>query len=212
MMSGRSPGSVDRLSRAFDPTIRNSASLRSRQDGQKEPGGREMLACAVPHHEQQSRIASRLATIRQARLALDSPSAPQASKNCTSCLRAPSSFHLRSRLTISSRLVASSAIALGVQRRSQGQIAPDDRPDSADFLVQLRSRGRSPCACSARSIEACAALRRGVLALGGRHQCRRLPGLLDRTGRRRDSLGEPRKCGDIGRVLLQDLGIDRSRG
>jgi hypothetical protein len=28
---------------------------------------------------------------------------PQASKNCTSCLRAPSSFHLRSRLTISIR-------------------------------------------------------------------------------------------------------------
>ena len=28
---------------------------------------------------------------------------PQASNNCTSCLRAPSSFHLRSRLTISIR-------------------------------------------------------------------------------------------------------------
>src|SRR6185369_15937728 len=30
---------------------------------------------------------------------------PQASKNCTSCLRAPSSFHFRSRLTISSSLM-----------------------------------------------------------------------------------------------------------
>src|SRR5271168_5354743 len=46
---------------------------------------------------------------------------PHASKNCTSCLRAPSSFHLRSRLTISSsRLVASvrSPLALSAMARS----------------------------------------------------------------------------------------------
>ncbi len=54
-------------------------------------------------------------------------------------------------------------------------------------------------------------LHRGVVALGFRHHGQRLLGLLHRAG---DgvALCEPGKCRDVGRIVLEHLGIDLRRG
>src|SRR5262249_18137246 len=64
----------------------------------------------APRHaaDQAARQENKIDDSRLRPLTVASSVGPQASKNWTSCLRAPSSFHLRSRLTISSRLSTAS--------------------------------------------------------------------------------------------------------
>ena len=102
---------------------------------------------------------------------------PQASKNCTSCLRAPSSFHLRSRRTISIRLsTASWRRFLAVHRHRQIEPRLMIERIGLDLLLQLVDR--------ADRLGLLGELERGarggdrrLVALGFRHQGERLLGL-----------------------------------
>ena len=138
---------------------------------------------------------------------------PQASKNCTSCLRAASSFHLRSRLMISSRRsAAASRSPRGVQRQREVEARLMVVRIGGERLLQ---RGD-------------VADRRGALGRvdrGGHRGDRRIGVLARGRGRRqrKNGLGlrevaaidvQPGEAGDrfdVALVLGQDARIERRR-
>jgi len=98
---------------------------------------------------------------------------PMASNSVTRCLRAPSSFHLRSRLTISSNAVER-AFSIALHRaQAQGRSAPDGRWDWSQAL----RRGWQCRQCPARARGARVRPRRpnGFVACAiGTHKLQRL--------------------------------------
>ncbi len=150
--SGRSPGPrYSALIGICVPLLAQGLKLR----GLKNPG-RESL----------TRYENRIVDSRLRPSTVASSVGPQASKNCTSCLRAPSSFHLRSRLTISSSCcVASVRLAAGVERGRQIESGLMIERVCGDFLFQLGHRAERLAPARRDRSTACTALTAASLRL-----------------------------------------------
>ena len=135
---------------------------------------------------------------------------PHASKNWTSCLRAPSSFHLRSRLTMLEQMIGRLlALACRIERDREIESRLMVERIRGDFLFKLADRADrlrllGDFERRARRHD------RGIVALGLGHQRERLLRLLDRAGLHIGAreAGERRHAA---RLLLQHLGVELDR-
>ncbi len=131
---------------------------------------------------------------------------PQASKNCTSCLRAPSSFHLRSRRTISIKMVDRVlAAALGVERQRKVEARLMVERIGRDLLLELGRADRAIGLLGKLERRAGGGDRR-LIALGFGNHGQRLLGLVDRAGLHIGAR-QPGQRRDVGAVLGEKLRV-----